>query len=114
MEHSDLRTSRGLPAGWEELMAPLTWDRETPLPQTVPQRPKTADIEPELDTSQFEAVGVTDAGMDFGEGEAERTVITNASYDLKPKFTGRAAALKQLQDVVGKAFAPNGTLGFAV
>ncbi|MFT3699420.1 MAG: tetratricopeptide repeat protein [Kofleriaceae bacterium] len=63
---------------------------------------------------QFEAVEPTESGMDFGEGEGERTVITTASYDLKGKFTGRAGAIKQLQDVVAKAFAPNGTLGFAV
>lgn len=90
-------------------MAPLTWDRHTPA---APTRPKTADPELDsLDTSQFEAV---EPGMDFGEGEGERTVITTASYDLKPKFTGRAAAIAQLQGIVGKAFAPNGTLGFAV
>ncbi|HEY0253234.1 MAG TPA: tetratricopeptide repeat protein, partial [Kofleriaceae bacterium] len=98
-------------AGWEALVAPLTWDRHTPTP---PSRPKTAEPDPELDTMQFEAVEVTDSGMDFGEGEGERTVITSASYDLKPKFTGRAAAIKQLQDVIAKAFAPTGTLGFAV
>jgi tetratricopeptide (TPR) repeat protein len=99
-------------AGWEELMAPLTWDRHTPSPSAAPKRAKTADPEPDnLDTNQFEAV---EPGMDFGEGEGERTVITTASYDLKPKFTGRAAAIKQLQDVVGKAFDSFGSLGFAV
>src|SRR3569623_1819538 len=100
---------RGVPAGWENLMAPLTWDRHTPV---APTRPKTIDPDLDgLDTNQFEAV---EPGMDFGEGEGERTVITTASYDLKPKFTGRAAAIAQLQSIVAKAFAPNGTLGFAV
>src|SRR3569623_633320 len=100
---------RGVPAGWENLMAPLTWDRHTPV---APTRPKTVDPDLDgLDTNQFEAV---EPGMDFGGGEGERTVITTASYDLKPKFTGRAAAIAQLQSIVAKAFAPNGTLGFAV
>lgn len=89
---------------------PLTWDRHTPTP---PTRPKTSEPDDESNTMQFEAVE-TESGMDFGEGEGERTVITTASYDLKPKFTGRAGAIKQLQEVVAKAFAPNGTLGFAV
>ncbi|MEO8550822.1 MAG: AAA family ATPase, partial [Kofleriaceae bacterium] len=90
-------------------MAPLTWDRHTPSP---PQRVKTPDPDMDgLDTTQFDAV---EPGMDFGESEGERTVITTASYDLKPKFMGRTGAIKQLQDVVAKAFAPNGTLGFAV
>ena len=69
-------------------MSPLTWDRHTPL---APTRLKTPDPDFEaIDTTQFEAV---EPGMDFGEGEGERTVITTASYDLKPKFTGRAAAI---------------------
>ncbi len=90
-------------------MAPLTWDQHTPSP---PTRAKTADPELEsLDTSTFEQV---DAGMDFGEGEGERTVITTASYDLKPKFTGRTAAIKQLPTLVAQAFAPAGALAFAV
>ena len=90
-------------------MSPLTWDRHTPL---APTRLKTPDPDFEaIDTTQFEAV---EPGMDFGEGEGERTVITTASYDLKPKFTGRAAAIAQLQSIVAKAFAPAGTLGFAV
>ncbi|MEO8842147.1 MAG: tetratricopeptide repeat protein [Kofleriaceae bacterium] len=93
-------------------MAPLTWDQHLPSPPTAPKRAKTAEPEADnLDTMQFEAV---EPGMDFGEGEGERTVITTASYDLKPKFTGRAAAIKQLQDVVGKAFDSFGSLGFAV
>ena len=87
-------------------MAPLTWDRHTPAP-----RAKTGDPDLDtLDTGQFE----TESGMDFGESEGERTQITTASYDFKPKFTGRAAAIKLLQDVVGRAFKQDGTLGFAV
>jgi tetratricopeptide (TPR) repeat protein len=116
MEHSEVRVGLGLDAGWDELMAPLTWDRHTPTPISPPARPKTADPDNDaFDTQQFEAVDLeSGGGMDFGEGEAERTVITSAAYDLKPKFTGRAAAIRQLQDVVGKAFDAFGTLGFAV
>src|SRR3569833_1063349 len=95
---------RGVPAGWETHMASLTWDRHTPV---EPTRPKTVDPDLDgLDSNQFEA---GEPGMDFGEGEGERTGISTASYDLKPKFTGRAAAIAQLQRIVAKAFAPNGT-----
>ena len=85
------------------LMAPLTWDHHTPLPKAEPD---SADLDTNP-TSTFEPA-------DFGENEIERTTITTASYDFKPKFTGRTASIKQLQDLIDKAFAPNGTLGFAV
>ena len=82
-------------------MAPLTWDRGTPLPGTMPG-PDLAGTEP---TPMFEMT-------DFGEGE--QTVVTTATYDLRSRFTGRSAALDQLQGLLGKAFGTGGTLAFAV
>ncbi len=84
-------------------MAPLTWDHHTPIPKPDP-------TSAELDTNPT----TTFEPADFGESEAERTVITTAKYDFKPKFTGRTASIKQLQDLVDRAFTPNGTLAFAV
>ncbi|HEX5061741.1 MAG TPA: AAA family ATPase, partial [Kofleriaceae bacterium] len=55
-----------------------------------------------------------DLGEGFGESEGERTVITAATpYDLRPKFTGRNAALAQLQTLTDKAFAEK-QIAFAV
>ena len=74
---------------------PLIWDRPTPPP------PPGAF---EANTDEFEPV-------DFGEGA--ETIITTATYDLRPKFTGRSAPMQQLQQLVDRAFAV-GALGFAV
>jgi len=76
-------------------MSPLIWDRPTPPP------PPGAF---EANTDEFEPV-------DFGEGA--ETLITTATYDLRPKFTGRSAPMQQLQQLVDRAFAV-GSLGFAV
>src|SRR2546430_12850768 len=74
---------------------PLTWDR-TPVPGTG---------DPDADTQiRTERTPTYDAS-DFGEGESERTQITTASpYELKSRFTGRSAALDQLQELIAKAF----------
>ena len=97
-------------------MSPVTWD-ETPLPPHA---------QFDLDTSQLKAVDPTAAGAvdpadfgeglgeGFGEGDGERTTITTSSYDLKPKFTGRASSIKQLQDLVDRAFKPGGHAAIAV
>src|ERR1700689_1803469 len=69
--------------GRTQNMAPLTWDRPTPPPPTTP----------------------------FDEGA--ETLITTATYDLRPKFTGRSAPMQQLQQLVDRAFAV-GSLAFAV
>lgn len=77
-------------------MAPLTWDRSTPAPG-LDDTPEGTDRTP-----SFEAADLDDS---FGDGENERTVIQSATpYDLRPKFTGRAGALQQLQTLVDKAF----------
>jgi tetratricopeptide (TPR) repeat protein len=88
-------------------MAPLTWDRHTPAPGTQAME-NPEGTEP---TPTFEP---TDLGEGFGEREEERTVITTvAPYDLRPKFTGRAEAIKLLQDATDKAFAAS-QIAFAV
>ena len=78
-------------------MAPLTWDRPTPPPPTTP-------FDEGAWTDEHESV-------DFGEGA--ETLITTATYDLRPKFTGRSAPMLQLQLLVDRAFAV-GSLAFAV
>jgi tetratricopeptide (TPR) repeat protein len=100
MEQSNVRGAYD-EAEWL-VMAPLTWDHHTPVPKTEPGS--------ELDTNPTQ----TFEASDFGEGEGERTTITSAAYDLKPRFTGRIGAIAQLQAVVGSAFKPDGALGFAV
>ena len=73
-------------------MAPLTWDRPTPPPPTTP-------FDEGAWTDEHESV-------DFGEGA--ETLITTATYDLRPKFTGRSAPMQQLQQLVDRAFAVRG------
>ncbi|NVB81368.1 MAG: tetratricopeptide repeat protein [Kofleriaceae bacterium] len=86
-------------------MAPLTWDRHTPAPP-----PDSIGTEPSP-TFEPSDLGLGDS---FGEGEGERTVITAATpYDLRPKFTGRAAAIQQLQDLTDKAWKEK-SIAFAV
>src|ERR1700760_3548971 len=83
--------------GRTQNMAPLTWDRPTPPPPAAP----------------FDDASWTDdhEAVDFGEGAAP--LITTATYDLRPKFTGRSAPMQQLQQLVDRAFAV-GSLGVAV
>jgi tetratricopeptide (TPR) repeat protein len=76
-------------------MAPLTWDRHTPAPNRDQLADTLSGTEP---TPTFEP-------SEFGEGEGERTVITTASpYDLKSKFTGRTASIRQIEELTAKAF----------
>jgi tetratricopeptide (TPR) repeat protein len=76
-------------------MAPLTWDRHTPAPSRDQLADAIGGTEP---TPTFEP-------SEFGEGEGERTVITTASpYDLKSKFTGRTASIRQIEELTTKAF----------
>src|SRR4051794_3628739 len=80
-------------------MAPLTWDRHTPMPGAEALDQGLSGTEP---TPTFDA---NDLGDGFGEGEGEQTVITTASpYDLKSKFTGRTASIRALQELTDKAF----------
>ncbi|MGE5184997.1 MAG: ATP-binding protein [Acidobacteriota bacterium] len=91
-------------------MAPVTWDHHTPTPGSDPKDDPDATSTRTEPTPTFEA-------SDFGESDfAERTAITTAVYDFRPRFTGRTAAIKQLQELVDRAFAPHGepTLAFAV
>ncbi len=89
-------------------MAPLTWDTQTPAPGT---QMATDNPEGTEKTPSFEP---TELGEGFGEREEERTVITTvAPYDLRPKFTGRADAIKLLETLTDKAFASR-EIAFAV
>lgn len=81
-------------------MSPVTWEGHTPLPPGHPG-PDGTDRTP-----QFEPA-------DFGEGEGERTVVTNAAYELRPRFTGRTRAIAQLQELTDKAI-DDRQVGFAV
>ncbi|MBP9088005.1 MAG: ATP-binding protein, partial [Kofleriaceae bacterium] len=38
------------------------------------------------------------AGELFGDSEEERTVVVSAAYELRPRFTGRSAALRTLTE----------------
>ncbi|HEY5928636.1 MAG TPA: tetratricopeptide repeat protein [Kofleriaceae bacterium] len=82
-------------------MAPLTWDRNTPSPGLVDSDSDSfegTEPTPLFETSDLEGFG--------DDNEGERTVIQAATpYDLRPKFTGRNAALAQLQQLTDKAFA---------
>ncbi len=98
MEASSVSDAMGVGRG--VVVAPLTWDQHTPFPPTE----SDSRTEP---TPVFEA-------SDFGEGEAERTVITSASYDLKSKFTGRVASIDQLAKLVDTAYGDSPALAFAV
>ncbi len=93
-------------------MAPLTWDRHTPHPGVSPGSPRDERLGTEPSpTFEPSELGL---GEGFGEGEGERTVITAATpYDLRPKFTGRAAAIQQLQELTDKAWKEK-TIAFAV
>jgi tetratricopeptide (TPR) repeat protein len=101
--HSSKVTDAG---GAEWIAMPLTWDRHTPAPGT--QDTQGTEPSPKFEPSEL-------AGNEgFGEGEGERTVITAATpYDLRPKFTGRAAAIQQLQELTDQAFEKK-ELAFAV
>jgi predicted ATPase len=51
--------------------------------------------------------------VDFGESEGERTVVTNNSFDVKARYTGRAGAITRLQELADKAY-ENRELGFVL
>jgi len=94
------------------VMSPVTWDRHTPAPgiQKTLENQDLVGTEP---TPMFEPADLADLGENF-EGEGERTVITTvAPYDLRPKFTGRAEAIRVLQGLTDKSFAER-QIAFAV
>ena len=80
-------------------MAPMTWDQAQGGAPTggVPE-----GTEP---TPSYEPA-------DFGEG-SEKTQVATPTFDLKPRFTGRASAIAALQQITDTAF-DNRELGFAV
>ena len=89
-------------------MSPLTWDRHTPMLGADKLDEVLSGTEP---TPTFDA---NDLGDGFGEGEGEQTVITTASpYDLKSKFTGRTASIRQLEELTDRSFAKR-EIAFAV
>ncbi|HSD89138.1 MAG TPA: tetratricopeptide repeat protein [Kofleriaceae bacterium] len=91
---------------------PVTWDRHTPAPGSTGGSLNIHDNATEP-TPTFELSELA-SGDGFGEGEGERTVITAAApYDLRPKFTGRAAAIEQLEQLIDSAW-KEGRLAFAV
>jgi tetratricopeptide (TPR) repeat protein len=60
-----------------------------------------------------EPVPIFDAGELFGDGEGEKTVVTAMPFELKPRFTGRRAALDTLKHALDQAIVDK-QLAFAV
>lgn len=81
-------------------MSPLTWDQHTPLPVGIDPMPDSIGTE---QTPKF----------DDGDFEGESTMIVSAAYELKPRFTGRNAAIARLHQLTDKAF-DDRELGFAI
>lgn len=79
----------------------LTWDPNGAPPAGLVPAPEGTEQTPTFEPA------------DFGEGEAERTMITSAAYELRPRFTGRAGAIARLQELTDRAF-DDRELGFAV
>src|SRR5438045_5629938 len=97
---------RAVGAEWGAM--PVTWDRHTPAPSNLSVHEVGTEKTPTFEISDL------GSGDGFGEGEGERTVITAASpYDLRPKFTGRAGGIQQLQDLIDAAWKQN-QLAFGV
>jgi tetratricopeptide (TPR) repeat protein len=94
MESSKLRSARGASIAFlgNEVM-PLTWDQASPVPAPgVVPPPEGTERTPTFEPA------------DFGEGEAERTVVSSGGFDLKARFTGRAGAIAKLQELTDQAF----------
>jgi tetratricopeptide (TPR) repeat protein len=94
METSKFSGARDASVGtfvYGEVEMPVKWDQATPVPNTP------SPVEGTERTPTFEPA-------DFGEGEGERTVVTNTGFDVKARYTGRAAAIARLQHLADKAF----------
>lgn len=87
------------------VMAPVTWEHNTPNPGSLPEGTEK--------TPTFEPADLADIGDGFGEGEGERTMVVSAAYELRPRFTGRTRAIAQLQELADQAFDER-QIGFAV
>lgn len=91
-------------------MAPVTIDRNTPAIGVKVNTILTPDPDTVARVHEGRApnghTGNTDPfePSDFGEGEGERTIVVSAAYELRPRFTGRAGAIKKIQELVDAAF----------
>ena len=94
-------------------MAPMTYDRPTPAagipPLPTEGTPGGTEPTPTFDPQELTAESLDD---DF-EGEGEKTMITSAMYELRPRFTGRSTAIAKLHELMDRAFEKR-ELGFAV
>ncbi|MEJ7600911.1 MAG: tetratricopeptide repeat protein [Kofleriaceae bacterium] len=72
---------------------PLTWDRS-------PSASGSGTLAPAEGTEQTPSF----EPADFGDADGERTMISGAAYDLRPRFTGRAPAISRLEELVERAF----------
>jgi tetratricopeptide (TPR) repeat protein len=85
-------------------MAPLTWDAQTPAPGNDPTAGPGAELGTER-TPRFDLADHDQVDFGWGEdGEAERTAITTVGYDLRARFMGRSAAIRQLQQLVDRSY----------
>src|SRR5205085_8919855 len=94
-ETSKFRGARDASAGsfvYGEVEMPVKWDQSTPVPTNAPSPAEGTERTPTFEPA------------DFGEGESERTVVTNTGFDLKARYTGRAGAIARLQELADKAF----------
>ncbi|MBS1120906.1 MAG: Adenylate cyclase [Deltaproteobacteria bacterium] len=96
MQPSKLRSVRGAPLSFlgPEHM-PVTWDQSTPTPATPPSGEGT-ERTPTFEPADF---------GEFGEEDSDRTSVASGAFELRPRFTGRAGAIAQLQQLTNKAFA---------
>jgi len=93
-------------AGMERAMSPVTWD-PTPLPSAMPGLIDGTDQTPSFEPTELRDdpdAFPDQLGDSFGEGEAERTLVVSAAYELRPRFTGRAGALARLSELTDRAF----------
>ena len=94
---------------------PLTWDHSGPglaasSSALIPSAGSSGHIP--ISTPEVVDQAETFEPADF-DAEGVRTILTSAAYELRPRFTGRAAALHKLHELTQKAF-DDRELGFAV
>src|SRR5262245_54065087 len=91
-----------------------------PIPPLPPSRRSALTVRvdplqaPEPTSSSItEPVPTLEPAELFGEGENERTTVTAIPFELKPRFTGRRAAISDLEQMFGRA-RDSRKLGFAL
>jgi hypothetical protein len=94
---------------------PLTWDHSGPgIAPTGLREPSAASSSGHIPISTPE---VTDRSQPFEpadfDAEGVRTIITSPTYELRPRFTGRAKQLDELFALTSRAFDQRDS-GFAV